>query len=85
MNATNEIHIVTHIIFGLPGETENDMLETVKFAVSSGTDGIKIQVLNVLDGTDLKREYENKKFDVLLSVYLDMVNRLITFILIRHL
>ncbi|WP_407434537.1 TIGR01212 family radical SAM protein [Treponema sp.] len=60
-----EIHIVTHIIFGLPGETENDMLETVKFAVSSGTDGIKIQVLNVLDGTDLKREYENKKFDVL--------------------
>lgn len=61
----SEIHIVTHIIFGLPGETENDMLETVKFAVSSGTDGIKIQVLNVLDGTDLKREYENKKFDVL--------------------
>lgn len=60
-----EIHTVTHIIFGLPGETENDMLETVKFAVSSGTDGIKIQVLNVLDGTDLKREYENKKFDVL--------------------
>lgn len=60
-----EIHIVTHIVFGLPGETENDMLETVKFAVSSGTDGIKIQVLNVLDGTDLKREYENKKFDVL--------------------
>ncbi|WP_407426169.1 TIGR01212 family radical SAM protein [Treponema sp.] len=32
--ADSNIHIVTHLIFGLPGETEHDMIETVKFAVN---------------------------------------------------
>lgn len=59
------IHIVTHIIFGLPGEDENDMLETVRFALKAGTDGLKLQVLNVLKGTDLAKDYEEKKFKVL--------------------
>lgn len=60
-----DIHIVTHIIFGLPGEDENDMLETVRFALKAGTDGLKLQVLNVLKGTDLAKDYEEGKFKVL--------------------
>ena len=40
--ASAKIHVVTHIIFGLPGETERDMLETVRYCVRAGTDGIKI-------------------------------------------
>lgn len=60
-----DIHIVTHVIFGLPGEDENDMLETVRFTLKAGTDGLKLQVLNVLKGTDLAKDYEEKKFKVL--------------------
>lgn len=60
-----DIHIVTHIIFGLPGEDENVMLETVRFVLKTGTDGLKLQVLNVLKGTDLAKDYEEGKFKVL--------------------
>lgn len=60
-----EIHIVTHLIFGLPGETEEDMLKSLQFALDCGTDGIKLQVLNVLKGTDLAKDYEAGKFAVL--------------------
>lgn len=57
-NASSAIHIVTHIIFGLPGETERDMLETVRFCTEAGTDGLKISLLHVLRGTALQKDYE---------------------------
>ena len=41
------------------------MLETVRFALKTGTDGLKLQVLNVLKGTDLAKDYEEGKFKVL--------------------
>ena len=59
------IHVVTHIIFGLPGETQEDMMNTVRAAVEAGTDGIKITSLYVLRGTDLEAEYAQGKFKVL--------------------
>ena len=59
------VHVVTHVIFGLPGETEEDMMKSVRAAVEAGTDGIKIMCLYVLKGTDLALEYEQKKFEVL--------------------
>lgn len=71
-----DIHIVTHIIFGLPGETEEDMLNSVKFAVNAGTDGIKIQVLNVLKGTRLEEEYLKTKFHIMQSdEYFELVKK----------
>ena len=60
-----KIHVVTHIIFGLPGETEKDMMNSVTAAVDAGTDGIKIMCLYVLKDTDLATEYELGKFKVL--------------------
>lgn len=51
------IHIVTHVIFGLPGETEKDMMDTVR-AVTETADGIKISCLHILKGTDLFDLYE---------------------------
>lgn len=51
------IHIVTHLIFGLPNESQKDMIDSVSFALKSGTDGLKIQVLNILRGTKLEAEY----------------------------
>lgn len=59
------IHTITHVILGLPGETEEDMLETVKHAVAAGSKGIKLQLLHVLKGTDLARDYEQGMFEVL--------------------
>lgn len=58
-NASPRIHIVTHVIFGLPGETEGDMLETVRYVARSpfAADGIKFTVLHVLEGTDLAEEW----------------------------
>ena len=59
------IHVVTHIILGLPGETEEDMKNTTRFALSSGTDGVKFHLLHVLRGTDLEKDYLQDKFSCL--------------------
>ena len=59
------IEVVTHIILGLPGETEEMMVKTTEAAVKSGTDGVKFHLLHVLKGTDLAKDYEAGKFDCL--------------------
>ena len=48
-----QIHVVTHIIFGLPEETTEDMLNTVQYVLAAQTDGIKFTVLHILEHTDL--------------------------------
>ena len=50
------LEVVTHVILFLPGESEQMMLETVKRA-GEVTDGIKLQLLHVLRGTDLEKDY----------------------------
>ncbi len=59
------IEVITHVILGLPGETTDDMLETVRFVCDSGTNGIKLQLLHVLKDTDLADEYAAGKIRVL--------------------
>ena len=56
------IHVVTHIILGLPGETREMMLETTRQAVAAGTDGVKFHLLHVLRGPDLEKEFQAGKF-----------------------
>lgn len=56
------IDVVTHIILGLPGETEAMMLQTTRAAVAAGTDGVKFHLLHVLRGTDLAEDYAAGKF-----------------------
>ena len=58
------IEVVTHVILGLPGETEEMMLETVAY-VGRVTDGIKLQLLHVIEGTDLAADYLNGLFRTL--------------------
>ncbi len=50
------INVVAHVILGLPGETKEDMLETVRH-VGRTADGIKLQLLHVLRGTELEKMY----------------------------
>lgn len=62
---TAGIKIITHVIIGLPGETESMMLDTVKYVVSGGIDGIKLQLLHVLRNTMLEKIYEKEHFKIL--------------------
>lgn len=67
------INVVTHIIIGLPYETKEDMLSSVKY-VCKVTDGIKLQLLHILKGTDLAKDYSEHKFEVLsLEKYTDII------------
>lgn len=56
------IHVVTHIILGLPGETPEMMVQTAREAVRAGTDGVKFHLLHVLKNTDLEKDYRAGKF-----------------------
>ena len=67
------IHVITHIIIGVPYETKEMVVETAR-QVGKVTDGIKLQLLHVLKGTDLAKEYELKKFKALtLEEYADIL------------
>ena len=58
-------NVITHVIFGLPGETEEDMLDTVRYAADCGTDGIKFTCLYILKGTPLEELWRAGKVEVL--------------------
>ena len=58
-------NVITHVIFGLPGETAADMLDTVRYAADCGTDGIKFTCLYVLKGTPLEELWRAGKVEVL--------------------
>lgn len=74
------INVVTHIILGLPGESKNDMLKSVEYACKV-TDGIKLQLLHVLNGTDLAKDYEQGKFEVLtLEQYTEIIKECVQII-----
>ena len=76
--ASEKIHIVTHLIFGLPGENEEDMLKSVKFVVEENCNseqktchsefilpspwGIKITSLYILKNTRLAAMYEAEEY-----------------------
>ena len=59
------IEVITHVILGLPGETREQMLQTVRYVGQSGADGIKLQLLHVLEGTDLARDWREGKVPVM--------------------
>lgn len=56
------ITVITHTILGLPGENEEMMLETIEYLNRMDIQGIKLQLLHVLKGTDLARDYEANPF-----------------------
>ena len=71
------IEVVTHVILGLPGESARMMYETVSY-VGRLTDGIKLQLLHVIEGTDLANEYRAERFNVLsLEEYAEIICRCI--------
>ena len=68
------INIVVHIINGLPYETKEMMLDTIKYLNKLNINGIKIHMLHVLKNTKLEKLYEKEKFHILTKdEYIDIV------------
>ena len=68
------LEVIVHTILGLPGETHDDILETIKYLNATDIQGIKLQLLHVLSGTDLAADYQVGKFEVLgRDAYIDLV------------
>lgn len=68
------IDVVVHIINGLPYETKEDMLNTVKYLNKLDIQGIKIHMLSILKDTPLEKFYQNTKFKILTKEeYIDIV------------
>ncbi|MCX4254907.1 MAG: TIGR01212 family radical SAM protein [Bacilli bacterium] len=68
------IFVVVHIINGIPGETKEMMVNTVKYLNSLGIDGIKIHMLYISKGTELEEIYLNNPFHILTKdEYIDIV------------
>ena len=68
------LKVVVHIINGLPYETKEMMLETIKYLNNLNIDGVKIHMLHILKGTKLEEMYKNEKFHVLTKEeYIDIV------------
>ena len=68
------IKVVVHIINGLPNETKEDMIETVKYLNKLKIDGIKIHMLHIIKDTDLADYYQEHPFHILTKEeYIDIV------------
>ena len=68
------LEVIVHVILGLPGEDRTQMLETVSWLGSNDIQGIKLQLLHILKGTDLALLYEQTPFPVMsMEEYLDLV------------
>lgn len=76
--AVNNLHnigvnVITHIILGLPFETKQMMIDSVRYA-GKMSDGVKLQLLHILKDTDLLKEYNEGKFKTLsLDEYIDIL------------
>ncbi len=58
------IDVIVHMIIGLPGETNEDILNTVDYINKFPVKGIKFQLLHILSGTDLCEYYNLYKFSI---------------------
>lgn len=68
------LSVIVHVILGLPGESREDILQTVDYVGKSGVDGIKLQLLHVIQGTDLEQEYRQGRLRVMeLEEYVQLV------------
>ena len=68
------LEVIVHTILGLPGETKEDILETMNYLNHRNIQGIKLQLLHVLKNTDLAKDYLEGKFSVYtMEEYINLV------------
>ena len=68
------IEVVVHTIFGLPGESKEDMLKTINYVAHSGAQGIKFHLLHLMKNTKMAEQYEREEFELLSKEdYIDLI------------
>ena len=70
------IEVIIHVILNLPGETREDMLDTMRYlaALQPEPDGVKLQMLQILKGTAMAEEYEREPFPLMdLETYASLI------------
>ncbi len=70
--------VIVHLIFGLPGENEDDMLDSVRYLVklTPPPGGVKLQLLQILRGTKMAEEYEQNPWPVMtLTEYAELITK----------
>lgn len=68
------LEVIVHVILGLPNETREQMLDTVDYVGKSNVNGIKLQLMHVIRGTDLERDYWEGKFKIMeMEDYVNLV------------
>ena len=68
------IDVVVHTIFGLPGESAEDILETVDYVVNKPIQGVKFHLLHLMKGTRMVKDYESGKLEFLSQQdYIDLL------------
>lgn len=79
--ASEKINICIHVIFGLPGEDREMMLETVKQIAKLAPDQVKIHLLHVIRGTRLAHIYERGEYTPMtMEDYVDTVAEALTYL-----
>lgn len=74
------IKTVTHLILGLPGESREDMFESVKYVCKSGIWGLKLHLLNVVKGSPMEKLYPTYNSFDSIETYVNFVCDLIEII-----
>ena len=70
------IKVVAHIIFGLPNENHEIMLNSIKYIVEKKVWGIKFHLLHIIQNTNLEKLYVNTKFHILSKdEYIDLIGK----------
>lgn len=73
------IEVIVHVILYLPGETEEMMLKTIEYLNRCDIQGIKLQLLHILEGTDLAGIYREEHFYVPdMETYIRMLGQCIS-------
>ncbi|MCQ2557803.1 MAG: TIGR01212 family radical SAM protein [Oscillospiraceae bacterium] len=72
------LEVIVHMILGLPGESDEMICQTAEYVGKSGANGIKLQLLHVLKGTDLAADYAAGKFSAMeLEHYIQLLENCI--------
>lgn len=70
----NKIDVVVHVIFGLPNETKEDMMNTVRYVTSKDIQGVKFHLLHLIKNTPMEKLYESNELKFLSQEeYLDII------------
>jgi radical SAM protein, TIGR01212 family len=71
---SRSIDVVAHVIFGLPGETKENMLDTVRYITSKDIQGIKFHLLHLMKNTPLVKLYDNGELKFMTQdEYIDII------------